>query len=267
MLVTPLGMVMLISCLQPSKALYPMLVTLFGMVNAPVFPRGYITNVVLALLYTTPLSEEKTVLAESTFIAVRLVQPIKASSAMLVTPLPMATLARLVHWAKAQPSMLVTLSGMVKEALNFPSGYLINVVLVLLYNTPSCELYAVLPESTFIAVRLVQSTKALSSMLATLLGMVMLARPVQFEKALYPMLATLLGIVALCYALVPSNTTYCSNSIPDKELCQHLLCTIVLYYYLLLSKIDVIFDNIFYAFITIAHNVHIKSAFFHAYRQ
>ena len=39
--------------------------------------------------------------------------------------------------------------------------------------------------------------KALSPMLVTLLGIVMLVRPVQYSKAPFPMLVTLLGIVML----------------------------------------------------------------------
>jgi hypothetical protein len=56
--------------------------------------------------------------------------------------------------------MLVTLFGMVKEAVVFPAGYATKVVLALLYNMPSCELYAVFLVSTLIAVRLEQSEKA-----------------------------------------------------------------------------------------------------------
>ena len=96
---------------------------------------------------------------------------------------------------------LVTPSGMVKAPV-FPAGYCIRVVLFLLYNTPSTELYAVLSAITFIAVRLVQPEKAPLSMLVTLFGMVTSVRLVQPEKADCPMLVTLLGMVTLI-RLVP----------------------------------------------------------------
>jgi hypothetical protein len=103
--------------------------------------------------------------------------------------------------------MLVTLSGMVKEAAVFPDGYPINVVLALLYNTPLSELYVALPESTFIAVRLVQALKALDQMLVTLLGMVTLARLAQLQKVSAPMVVTLFGMVMLV-RLVQSPKAY-----------------------------------------------------------
>jgi hypothetical protein len=48
------------------------------MKEAPVFPAGYCIKVVFALLYNTPSCDEYTLLAVSTFIAVRLEQPEKA---------------------------------------------------------------------------------------------------------------------------------------------------------------------------------------------
>jgi len=74
MLVTLFPMVTLVRLVQPKKALFSIPVTLFGMVKVPIFPAGYITKVVLSLLYNTPLSELNTVLAVSTFIAARLVR-------------------------------------------------------------------------------------------------------------------------------------------------------------------------------------------------
>jgi len=52
-----------------------MMVMVFGMANVPVLPAGYMTIVVLSLLYSTPSCELKEVLAELTLIAERLVQP------------------------------------------------------------------------------------------------------------------------------------------------------------------------------------------------
>ena len=136
-----------------------MVVTPFGIMKFPFLPAGYECKSDLSLLYNTPFTAVYAVLAAVTFIAVRLVQPRKASS-----------------------SMSVTLSGIVKEPF-FPHGYTTNLVLALLYNTPSCELYALLPAATFIAVRLVQPLKTKFSMLVTLFGMLTLVRLVQPSKA------------------------------------------------------------------------------------
>jgi hypothetical protein len=57
MLVTPEGMVTLTRLLQPEKAPTPMLVTPLGMVKELPFPVGYLTKVVLSLLYNTPSTE------------------------------------------------------------------------------------------------------------------------------------------------------------------------------------------------------------------
>ena len=61
-----------------------MLVTLFGMVKAPVFPAGYVCKTVLLLLYNTPFSDVYALLSTATFIAVRLLHLVKADP-MLVT--------------------------------------------------------------------------------------------------------------------------------------------------------------------------------------
>ncbi len=53
MLVTLSGIVTLVRDEQPLKALWPMLVTLFGIVYAAKVP-GHCTNVVLSLLNRTP---------------------------------------------------------------------------------------------------------------------------------------------------------------------------------------------------------------------
>jgi len=109
------GMVMLVRLVQERKAKSPMLVMLLGMIKAPVFPPGHLTNVVLFLLYNTPSSELYFVLAESIIIEIRLVHQSKALASISVIPLPMVTLVRLVQSLKASIPMLVTLSGMVME--------------------------------------------------------------------------------------------------------------------------------------------------------
>jgi hypothetical protein len=162
MLVTPLGIVTLARLLQFLKALAPMLITPSGM-----------------------------------FMTSRLSQLSKASFSMLVTPLGIVTLARFLQFLKALAPMLLTPLGMIKEVSAFPAGYATKVFLSLLYKTPSSEAYSLLPESTYIALRLAQLEKASIPMLLTLSGIVMLSRLVQPLKALYPMLVTPLGIVTL----------------------------------------------------------------------
>jgi hypothetical protein len=147
MLVTLFGMVTLVRPVQPQKENPPMLATLLGMV-----------------------------------IPVRLVQRLKALFSILVTLLGMVMPVRPTLPAKAL-LMAVTLSGMVKVPV-FPFGYSIKAVLFLLYITPSCDEYALLAVVTFIAIRLVHSSKAETPILVvTLSGMVTLVRLVQPRKA------------------------------------------------------------------------------------
>jgi len=87
-----------------------MLVTLSGMVNAPVLPPGYWISVVLSLSYNTPSCELYIVLAELTVIAVRRLQPKKALFPMLVTLSGIVMLVRLVQPSKAPCPMLVKLA-------------------------------------------------------------------------------------------------------------------------------------------------------------
>jgi len=72
--------------------------------------------------------------------------------------------------------------------------------------------------------------KALVPMLVMPLPMVTLARLVQSAKVEASMLVTLSGkFVPIC-SLVPCDTHYCSNSIPDKELCQQIFFLFMHYY-------------------------------------
>ena len=57
-------------------------------------------------------------------------------------------------------------------------------------------------------------------------------------------------------------TPYCSNYIPDKELVNPHLLPATPYYPLLLSKIDVIFDNISPILAIIAHNANMQKTEF-----
>ena len=51
MLVTLFGMVTLVRLIQSSKALSPIVVTPLGMLKVPTFPLGYVTKIVLFLLF------------------------------------------------------------------------------------------------------------------------------------------------------------------------------------------------------------------------
>jgi hypothetical protein len=101
MLVTLSGMLTLVRPLQSEKAQSPMLVTLSGMVKAPVLPPRHRIKTVLSLLYNTPPLELYSVLFKPTFIAVRLLQPRKALLLILVTLSGMLTLVRLLQPEKA----------------------------------------------------------------------------------------------------------------------------------------------------------------------
>jgi hypothetical protein len=70
-----------------------------------------------------------------------------------------------------------------------------------LYNTPSCEVYSLLAEPVFIAVRFSHHAKAYSLMKITLSGMVTSVRLLQREKASPPMVVTLSGMVTLVMAV------------------------------------------------------------------
>jgi hypothetical protein len=103
----------------------------------------------------------------------------KANSPMLVTPSGIDMLARFLQAQKTPFSMLVIPSGIIKEVSAFPAGYATKVFLSLLYKTPLSEVYALLPEPAYIALRLAQLEKASVPMLVTLSGIDTLARLVQ----------------------------------------------------------------------------------------
>ena len=79
MLVTPSGMVMLVSEVQRENARSPIVVMLSGIIYVEfVFPAGKQINSVLSLLNKTPLEEEYSVLLLSTVMLVSEVQPSNA---------------------------------------------------------------------------------------------------------------------------------------------------------------------------------------------
>ena len=106
MLVTLLGIVIEVREEQPLKALFPMLVTLLGMV---VFLHPAISVLVAFSIIALQFSRlSKVVLPGSTTIEVREVQPSKARSLMVVTLLGIVMEVREEQPAKASPPMLVT---------------------------------------------------------------------------------------------------------------------------------------------------------------
>ena len=108
--------------------------------------------------------------------------PLNAKLPMLVTLFPMINEVRLVQSWNAKSSILVTLSGMVTEPF-FPDGHCINVVMSLLYKTPSMLEYTLLSVSTLIAARTGQSEKALVPIPLTPLPMFAEVREVQSMNA------------------------------------------------------------------------------------
>ena len=101
--------------LQSKKSLLPMLVTLSGMVYSPFLPPGYVMISDPPLERRTPSKDLYFELPEVTAIEVRLLQPEKANSLMLMTLSGMVIDVRLSQSPKAFIPMLVTLSGMVIE--------------------------------------------------------------------------------------------------------------------------------------------------------
>ena len=160
MLVTPFGIVMLVKDSQPKKASSPILVTLSGIVTF-VNPPGTATSVSPSFVNKRLEIDLKEGLPESTEKDMRLMQPLKASSPMLVTLFGIVTLVKEEQAAKAYPPMLVTLFGIV------------------------------------MLVKDSQPLKACQPMLVTLPGIVMLVKDLQSSRALLPMLVTLFGIVML----------------------------------------------------------------------
>lgn len=175
MLVTEDGIVMAVSPLQPWNASYPMLVTVDGMVKVPTFPFGQVCKMVLSLLYNVPSAEQYLALSGDTFIAISLLHNEKALS-MLVTEDGMLMVVSPLQQENAAYPMLVTEDGMVM-APTFPFGQACRIVLSLLYNIPSAELYSVLSGETFIVTSLLHSVNAQSPMLITEEGMLMDVSP------------------------------------------------------------------------------------------
>ena len=122
---------------------------------------------------------------------VRRLQPLKASSPMLVTLLGISIEIRPLQPWKALPPMLVTLLGII--VFSHPLiNLLVEVFMIALQL--SRESYTGFPSFTTIDVRRLQPMKASSPMLVTLFGISIDVRRLQPMKASSPMLVTLFGI-------------------------------------------------------------------------
>ena len=113
MLVTLAGMVMLVKPLRPENALWPMLITPLGMVTLPFRLAAEGTHTMAVAENNTLSLTEKFVLAESTVMLVKPVQPENALVPMLVTLAGMVMLVKPLQLENALSPMLVTLFGMV----------------------------------------------------------------------------------------------------------------------------------------------------------
>ena len=125
MLVTLLPIVTEVKLRQPSKAKSPMLVTLLGIsIDDSLFiPEQHDAGMVST---SFPKTKESTCESKPPellqFLAfhtteVKLLQPEKASSPMLVTLLPIVTEVKLLQLRKAELPMLVTLLGIIPESI------------------------------------------------------------------------------------------------------------------------------------------------------
>ena len=153
MLLTPSGIVILVKEEQPTKAPALILVTLSGIVIF-VNPPGTATSVFPFFVNKSPKVDLKEGLLKSTEKEVRLEQPAKAPSPMLLTLFGIVMHVKDSQPLKATLPILVTLFG-----------------IVILFNEE-------------------QSSKAATPMLLTLSGIVMPIKEVQPEKAFSPMLVT-----------------------------------------------------------------------------
>ena len=126
---------------------------------------------------------------------VKLVQPMKAESPMLVTESGIVMLVSPIQPEKAKSQMLVIVTGMAIEP--FAEGYAIRIEPSLFISIPASELKTVLPDETMISVSPVQREKAFSPILVTESGIVMLVSSLQPEKAFSSMLVAVVIMTSL----------------------------------------------------------------------
>ena len=128
------------------------------------------------------------VIEEGMFMEVRELQPPKAVDPILVTEEGMFMKVRELQSRKASFPILVTQDGI--SYLSKPNPARIRLLSFLLNNTLFSELYIGFDSSTVMAVRALQPSKALPSILVTEKGMFMAVRERQPKKALFPILVT-----------------------------------------------------------------------------
>jgi len=112
---------------------------------------------------------------------------------------------RLLQPAKATIPMLVTLEGII-VFLHPATNVLVAVSMMALQLFR--ESYTLFAASTWMAVKLLQPQNAASPMLVTLEGMVMEVRPLQSWKALFPMLVTDFGMLMEVKPLQPQKAKF-----------------------------------------------------------
>ena len=122
---------------------------------------------------------------------------------MLVTLSGMFMKVRLLQPKKPNSPMLVTLSGMI--VLEHPITSLLLLVSMIALH-PFRESYIVFPSATIMEVRPLQLLKAEYSIFVTLFGMLMEVRLLQLEKAELPIFVTLSGIFMEERLLQPEKT-------------------------------------------------------------
>ena len=110
---------------------------------------------------------------------------------MLVTPLGIAMLVRLLQPQKADSPMLVTLDGMI-VFIHPTISVFVDVSIIALHSSRLS--YTGFSAATLMLVKLLQSSNAASPMLVTLDGISTLVRLLQPKQASSPMLVTPLGI-------------------------------------------------------------------------
>jgi hypothetical protein len=190
---------------HPSKALFPIVLKLAGMLKALVMPVQFLKAFALMLVKPAPK------------VTPLMPVPIKALSPIPVTPAPMVNVPlRPAQFSKAFAPMLVTFAPIVKlvilEFLKAPAPILplFMVTLLsfvqLLKTFPSMEV-SIKPDPMVTVSRLAHEEKADDPMLVTLSGMFRVTIFV-LEKAFDPMVLTPAVMVRLSRALQPEKAPF-----------------------------------------------------------
>ena len=108
------------------------------------------------------------------------VHPVNAAYSIEVTLDGIVILLNDVLDKNEEPPIVITLDGIVNDVISFPTGYCINSVFPLSYNTPYSSLeYSVLSSSTLILVNDVHKRNAESPIDVTLDGIAIFVNDVQ----------------------------------------------------------------------------------------